>query len=64
MTGSDLRAFLADLGLGAYDFAALIGVGHSTVYKWLKPDAVVPGYVETVVTLLLLLRVSRDLRAA
>jgi hypothetical protein len=61
MTGPSLRAALADLNLGAYQFAAIVRCQPATVYKWLKPGATVPGYVETIVELL---REARDLRAA
>jgi predicted transcriptional regulator len=63
MTGPDLRAALAELGLTGYAFAVECRVNPSTVYKWLhlKPGAYVPGYVETIVELL---RENRRLRRA
>jgi DNA-binding transcriptional regulator YiaG len=58
MTGLELRAALADLGLSQRSFSFKVDVEQSTVSKWCKPDAYVPGYVETIIKLL---RQIRDL---
>lgn len=52
MTGDQLRAAIAELGLTRYAFAVRCRAAPSTVYKWTKPGAAVPGYVETIVELL------------
>ena len=58
MTGPELRAAIADLDLSPYEFARFARADPSTIYKWVKPGASVPGYVETIVELL---RQIRDL---
>jgi predicted transcriptional regulator len=58
MTGRELRIAIADLDLSPYEFARFARADPSTVYKWVRPDATVPGYVVTIVELL---RQIRDL---
>lgn len=53
MTGPELAAAIPELGFRSpYTFAKRCRVDASTVYKWMKPDATVPGYAETIVELL------------
>lgn len=61
MTGAELSAALAELGLSRYRFAIEAGVEGSTVSKWCKPEGAVPGYVSAIIKLM---RENRALRAA
>ena len=46
MTPAELRAELADHNLTPVEFAALAGVGFSTVYKWLRGQNPIPAWVD------------------
>jgi hypothetical protein len=59
VTGPELSAALSDLGLSKYRFSVESGVEPSTVSKWCKPGASVPGYVVAIVALM---RENRALR--
>jgi len=52
MTGPELRAALAGLGISRYQFAIVARVDPSTVYKWTKPGGVAPGYAVAIYELL------------
>jgi len=52
MTGADLRAELARLGLRQTDLAGVLGVHYDAVNHWVHDRRPVPGYVEAVLELI------------
>lgn len=62
MTGPQLRAALADLGISRYQFAIVSRVDPSTVYKWTNPGGEVPGYAVAIFELLQEIKGLRRLR--
>jgi predicted transcriptional regulator len=64
LSPGELRSALRDLRITPYRLAKTAGVDTSTVYKWLKPGATVPGYVITIIRMMRELEELRERLAA
>jgi DNA-binding transcriptional regulator YiaG len=53
LSGAEVTDALESLELNQTQFATLLDVGRTTVYRWCKPGAIAPGYVSILVRLLL-----------
>jgi hypothetical protein len=53
LSGSEMIGALDALQLNQTQFAKILDVGRTTVYRWCKPGARAPGYVSILVRMLL-----------